>query len=66
MAAAKKKMGLPMQGSGRQTAKAVLEDQVKRSKDNTDTLETLLRIIPWGNLCQEDEEKLWNYFWRID
>ena len=48
----------------RQSAKAVLEETIKRKEREVDALRVLMFYIDWGNLTKRDEELLWGYFVR--
>ena len=49
---------------GRMPARLVLEDKIKRARNEVHSLEIMHKVIPWDVLCAEDEEKLWDYFVR--
>ncbi|HDM75823.1 MAG TPA: hypothetical protein ENG51_05050 [Deltaproteobacteria bacterium] len=52
-----------MQGPGayRQSAKQVFDNIIFRKENELHTLRLLKNIIPWDELEQKDEEKLWHY-----
>jgi hypothetical protein len=49
-------------GACRQSARNVLKNSIRRAEGNIETLRILERVIPWDDLSEEDESKLWNYF----
>jgi len=50
----------------RMNAISVLKQKIARKEAELDALRILERVIPWDDLCDEEESKLWNYFCRSD
>jgi len=51
-------------GAYRMNARSVLNEKIKRVKEEFLALETLSRRIPWDELSVEEEQELWHYFVR--
>jgi len=51
-------------GGYRMNAKAILEENIKRVKEELNSLEILSCRIPWHELTSKEEESLWSYFIR--
>jgi len=51
-------------GAYRMNARSVLNEKIKRVKEELSALETLSRRIPWFDLSDDEEEELWHYFVR--
>lgn len=49
---------------GRQSAPAVIEDQIRRLRKQADNLETILNALP-RQLTREQDEALWQVFISI-
>jgi len=49
----------------RQNARGVLKEAIKRKGNDLDSLNILMSVIPWDQLSDEEEGKLWGYFIRI-
>lgn len=48
--------------ASRMNAENVLKDKIRRKESELNALQILQRVIPWDDICEEDEAKLWSYF----
>jgi len=52
--------------ASRKYAKDTLLGHIRRKEEELRSLQTLLKVIPWNKITEEDEQFLWGYFCRRD
>lgn len=53
---------MDMCGCARESAKSVLQRQIKYQQSAASAEEVLIKVIPWDLLSKQDEEVLYNWF----
>jgi len=55
-------MNKPISCAGRQHAKDVIRERIRRLEDQAEQLKLLDAALPWKDLTEQEEAKLWNFF----